>query len=166
MKKYLSLLKKRSFKGPASIWKRLFAFILDLLIIDVVAGFPFRRMLSNVLPQTGFIETYQFLVTNPSLRTTLFLISLALSFIALLYFSVLEYYTGQTIGKILANITVESDTKKLLFWQCIVRNLFLIPVFPLALLWIIDPIWLFYTKGQKRLSDVFAKTRVVEQITY
>ena len=166
MKEYLSLLKKRSFKGPASIWKRLFAFILDLLLVDLVCGYPFRRMLSNIIPKGNYIEVYRFLVNNPGLKSTLFMMSNALGFLAMLYFSILEYYTGQTVGKILANIAVESETKKLAFWQCLVGNIFLIPVFPLVLLWIIDPIWLFYTKGHQRLSDVFARTKVIETYTF
>ena len=160
------MLKKRSFKGPASIWKRLFAFILDFFIIDLVCGYPFRRILESIVPQGSYTEILQFLVANPQLKTTLFFMSVALGFIALLYFAILEYYAGQTIGKILANITVESETKKLAFWQCLVSNLFLIPVFPLFLLWIVDPIWLIYTKGKKRLSDVLAKTKVVEMYTF
>ncbi|MBW2984979.1 RDD family protein [Candidatus Woesearchaeota archaeon] len=167
MKKYLSLLKKRSFKGPASIWKRLFAFILDFLLIDLICGYPFRRILESIVPKgSGYTELYQFLVANPGLKTPLFMMSIALGFIAMLYFAVLEYYTGQTIGKMLTNITVESETKKLAFWQCLVGNLFLIPIFPLILLWLIDPLWLLYTKGKKRLSDVLAKTNVVEMYTF
>ncbi|MFC1704921.1 RDD family protein [Nanoarchaeota archaeon] len=166
MKNYLNLLKKRSFKGPASIWKRLIAFVLDILLVDIVAGYPFRKILENVIPQGSYTETYNFLLNNPGLKNTLFLISLALGFVTLLYFAILEYHTGQTIGKMLANIQVESETKKLAFWQCIVGNIFLIPVFPLMLLWILDPLWLMYTKGQKRLSDIFAKTKVVEKFTF
>lgn len=166
MRDYLRLLKKRSFKGPASIWKRLFAFVLDLLLVDLVCGYPFRRILSRIIPKGSYIEVYQFLVNNPGLKSTLLMMSISLGFIAMLYFSILEYYTGQTVGKILANIKVESDTKKLAFWQCLVGSLFLIPIFPLILLWIIDPLWLLYTKGNKRLSDVFARTKVVETYTF
>lgn len=166
MKNYLSLLKKRSFKGPASVWKRLFAFVLDILIIDLVAGYPFRKMLENMIPIGPYTEVYQFLVNNPQLKGTLFMMSIALAILAILYFSLLEYYTGQTIGKMLANITVESETKKLLFWQCLVRSLFLLPFFPFFLLWVIDPMWMIYTKGKKRLSDVISKTKVIEQVTF
>ncbi len=166
MKKYLSLLKKRSFKGPASLWKRLFAFILDFLLIDLICGYPFRRILESLVPKGSYAEVYQFLVANPRLKGTLFMMSIALGFIAMLYFAILEYYTGQTIGKIIANLTVESETKKLAFWQCLVGNLFLIPVFPLILLWIIDPLWLVYTKGKKRLSDVLARTKVVQTYAF
>jgi len=85
-----------------------------------------------------------------------------LSILALFYFAILEYKLGQSIGKIFMNIKVISITKKLLFWQCIGRSLFLLPVFPFFLLWAIDPLFLFFNKKGQRLSEFLTKTKVVE----
>ncbi len=167
MKEYLSLLKKRSFKGPASIWKRLLAFIIDLFVIDFVCSYPFRKLLDGVIPQGDFSEVYSFLANVGELRGLILSVSIAWGAAAMLYFALLEYYnSGQTIGKMVLDIKVESERKNLYFWQCLVRSIFLIPIFPIMLLWILDPLWLVYTKGQKRLSDLIAMTKVTENYTY
>ncbi|MEM4397999.1 MAG: RDD family protein, partial [Candidatus Woesearchaeota archaeon] len=46
-------------------------------------------------------------------------------------------------------------------FQSILRNLFLIPLFPFYLLWIIDPIYLLITKT--RLSEKYSKTLLIEE---
>jgi hypothetical protein len=77
---------------------------------------------------------------------------------ALAYFSYQEFKFGDTIGKRLLKLYVKSDTKKLKYWQCLVRSLYFIPVFPLILLWIIDPVMTFFSDKNRRLSEIVSKT--------
>jgi uncharacterized RDD family membrane protein YckC len=163
-KKGLNLPKERAFIGPALVWKRLFAFVADLLIINLVLFFPFKRIIQKSIPEfASYSEAYSFLSANQSYTTTLTIVSLVMSLFAVLYFALLEQKLGQTPGKMLFNIFVISDVKKLSFWQCVVRSLFLIPVFPFFLLWIIDPLFLFFTKTNQRLSEILSKTRTVSK---
>jgi len=160
-RKSLNLPGERRFKGPALLWKRMVAFIIDLLVIDIVLAFPFRKIILRLSPDVGFKETYSLLMNNPEFAKTLTIVSIFISILALLYFSITEYKVKQTVGKILMNIYVVSTEKKMRYWQCVVRNLFLFPVFPFFLLWVIDPVFLLFNKNGQRLSEVISKTRVV-----
>lgn len=68
---------------------------------------------------------------------------------------------SQTIGKKLMNIYVVSNINNLKRWQLFVRNLVFVPIFPFDLLMILDPIFMFFTKTNQRLTEILSKTRVV-----
>jgi uncharacterized RDD family membrane protein YckC len=159
--KNLNLPKEATFKGPAILWKRMFAFLIDLFIIDLVAGFSLRSLLTGLIPETSFIESFNYLASNSQLTSTISLITFFFGFIALLYFALLEYKLGQSIGKMLMNIKVESDTDSLTFFACMIRSMFLIMITPLIFLWIIDPFFMFFTKDKRRLSEILSKTRTI-----
>ncbi len=162
-KRGLRLPRERTFTGPALIWKRLLAFVADLLIINLVIFFPFKGIIKESIPEFGsYSEAYSFLSSNQSYTTTLTMVSLVMSLFAILYFALLEHKTGQTPGKMLFNISVANDVKKMSFWQFFVRSLFIIPVFPFVLLWIIDPLFMLFTKTNQRLSEILSKTRTVQ----
>jgi len=163
-KRGLRLPKERTFTGPALVWKRLLAFVADLLIINLVIFFPFKRIIQRAIPEFGsYSEAYSFLSSNQSYTTTLTVVSLVMSVFAILYFVLLEQKIGQTPGKMLFNISVVSDVKKIRCWQFIVRSLFIIPIFPFVLLWVIDPLFMFFTKTSQRLSEILSKTKTVER---
>jgi hypothetical protein len=163
-KRGLRLPKERTFTGPALVWKRLLAFVADLLIINLIIFFPFRRIIQRAVPEfSSYSEAYSFLSSNQSYTATLTIVSLIMALFALLYFVLIEYKLGQTPGKMLLNISITGETKVLSFWQFVVRSLFIIPVFPFILLWVIDPLFLFFTKTNQRLSEVLSKTRTVEK---
>jgi len=164
-KKYIKLPKAKSFTGPASVWKRLLAFIIDLMVINLIIVFPFRKIFQKITP-TSYSETYNFLLNNPGYTKLMTVITITIGLLALLYFVILENRLQQTIGKILLNIYIVSDKKKLRFWQVLVRSLFLLPAFPFFLLWVIDPLFLFFTKNNQRLSEIISKTRTVENYVY
>ena len=70
---------------------------------------------------------------------------------------------SQTIGKKIMNIYVVGDSEKPGKWQLLIRNLFFIPIFPFDLLFIVDPIFMLFTKSNQRLTEILGKTRVVEK---
>lgn len=158
----LNLPKQRTFKGPALMWKRILAFVIDMIIIDFVIGFPFRNVIIKLVPVEGFSENYAYLSTNPTLVSALSLILFMFGMLALLYFAILEYKIGQTIGKMFMNIKVEPDKDQLGFLACVLRSMFLLFIFPFILLWIIDPLFILFNKDGRRLSEILSKTRTVE----
>ena len=148
--------------AQASILKRLFAFVIDILIIDIVVLFPFTGLIDRIIPDIGsFSKTFEFLSNSSSNSITL-IVFIAAAF-AILYFVILEKKLGQSPGKMLFNLYVKSQTKDLKYWQLFVRSMFLIPFFPFILLWVIDPIVMFFTKENQRLSEILSKTKDVEK---
>ena len=83
--------------------------------------------------------------------------------LALLYFYLLEKKLAQSIGKVLFGLYVRSQEKELKRWQIFVRSMFLMPVFPFVLLWLVDPIVMLFNKENQRLSEILSKTKVVEE---
>lgn len=163
-KRGLNLPKERTFLGPALVWKRMLAFLADLLIVNLTIIFPFRRVIEKAMPKfSSYSEAYNFVVSNESYTAMLTFASLVISVLVILYFVLLERKVQQTPGKMLFNIYVLSDNEKATFWQFFARSLFIIPVFPFFLLWVIDPMFMFFTKTNQRLSEVLSKTRTVER---
>jgi uncharacterized RDD family membrane protein YckC len=152
---------KKTFLAQASVLKRLGAFIIDLLIINIVILFPFTKLLEKIIPQSSFSGAFELLSADQS--GTLTVVMLAISFLSILYFMTLEGKLGQTPGKMLFKLFVRGREKELRKWQLLVRSMFLIPVFPFVLLWIIDPVVMLFTKQNQRLSEILSKTTVVEK---
>ena len=155
---------KKTFLANASVLKRFAAFIIDILIINLIILFPFRRIFKDLVPETAsFSEAFSYLSANNGLNTSVTIIMSVVALLSLLYFMLLEKKLGQSPGKMLFNLFVKSQTKDLKYWQLFVRSMFLIPVFPFILLWLIDPIVMFFTKENQRLSEILSKTKTVEQ---
>lgn len=158
----LNLPKEATFKGPALIWKRMVAFMLDIIILDFVIGFPLRKVMTKVVPVNDFSGSYTYFLANPKATAILTVIIIFYGMLVMLYFAILEYHTGQTVGKIFTNIKVESDKKEISFFACLIRNMYFIFIFPFILLWVIDPLFMLFTKEKRRLSEILSGTRTVE----
>ncbi|MBN2421804.1 RDD family protein [Candidatus Woesearchaeota archaeon] len=165
----LNLPKKRKIEVNASLWKRIIAFIVDCFIILIVA-YPLFNVMMDYIPvpslETDIISSVNymnsFLLTNPEIKNRINTVNLFILVIAFLYFLVMEFKLQQTPGKMLLKLDIRSIVKKqnkLGFWQCFVRNLFILFNF----IFLIDIVY-YVIKGQ-RLSDVLAKTKVVEVIS-
>lgn len=160
----LNLPKAATMKAPAAVWKRIFAFLIDILLIDFLFAFPFKGLFKKLVPSGGYFETVDYLTTSPRASTLLTLTIFLIGVLALLYFAILEYKTGQTIGKMLMNIQVEPTQKKGHFYQYLIRSMFLIAVFPFVILWILDPLFMIFSKEKRRLSEILSRTRTIESI--
>ena len=161
----LNLPSQRTMEIGASLWKRIGAFLLDLVILDFIVFYPFRNILTSLVPTMGsFSEVYVYLTTNPTASAQLNFIILVIALLSLAYFAILESKLGYTIGKYVFHIRVTTIDASIprSFWRCIVRNLFLIPYFPFIMLWLVDPIYMALTKENQRLCEVITKTKVVE----
>ena len=160
--KNLKLPKEKIFTAPALIWKRIAAFLIDIMVINFTILFPFKTLLESFVPQNySFTEAYNTMGSN--LNTGyIAVVSVLMFLLVMLYFAKLEKKYGQTIGKRLLKLHVASDNKEIKSWQIYVRSIFFIPIFPFLLLWLLDPLFMIFTKTGQRLSEILSKTRTVE----
>jgi uncharacterized RDD family membrane protein YckC len=149
--------------GP-SVWKRLAACLLDILLINIIIIAPFQEVLLAKIPASvSFGETYGFLASHPETVMLLNSIILLVGVFTFFYFMLLEYTIGQTFGKIIMNLKVESKGGLPGFLQSMGRSLFLIPVFPFTLILVADIVYLIIHRD-RRLSEQFTHTKVVQVI--
>ncbi|MFH0875043.1 MAG: RDD family protein [archaeon] len=164
----LRLPKRREIEVNASIWKRLFAFLIDVAIVLLITS-PLFNIVSKYVPLSeneNILETItqlnDYFTKNTAVIDKVNSINMAVLIIAYIYFVLFEYILSQTPGKIFLKLTVkhiDPKEKKLKFYQCLIRNLFVLVSFII----VID-IVNFAFRGV-RLSDFFAKTRAVEVYT-
>ena len=88
MKTKLNLPKEATFTGPAVLWKRALAFLIDIIILDFVVGFPLRRVFVKVAPVGDFSLQYSYFASNPKAIALLSLIMVVYGLLALLYFAI------------------------------------------------------------------------------
>ncbi len=156
----------KEFIGPASIWRRTFAFAIDLFIIYFIIIKPFDRIYSKIIPEG---MTYEFIKIyfeqNPQLKLMLTTISFAIGILIVLYFSYLEFKIQQTPGKILLGLYIiaDKDTK---FWNYMISNITFIPVVPFVFLWIIDPIHMFLSPKNQRFMEKINRIMVVQKYKF
>lgn len=148
---------------PAPPSRRFLAFLVDFFIINFFIAAPFRKLLDSLIPEDmGLMKVDEFLTSNTEAASFILVIALASGILSLLYFAVLEYKLGCTIGKILFGLRViNGNGETPLFWQCLVRSLFIIPVFPFVIFWVIDPVYVFITPTKQRLLEVWSRTRTI-----
>ena len=167
----LNLPEQRVFVGPARLWKRLLCFIVDLSILDLFVYTFFSDAAAKIIGNNpGFSSTYRLISEIPSKTNSLVLLFTTIIFLTLAYFVLLQYTTGQTVGCILLRMKVVSQAEGNrhgipAFWQCLLRNLFVIPAVPFIFLWAIDPLYMLFTKGDQRLTEFISKTIVIEEFT-
>lgn len=148
---------------PAALWKRAFAYVIDVFVINLVIIMPFQKVLEELgkgFADRGFFETYKILTQTElqAILPKLLFIFTIISFLSVLYWAVLEYKIGQSVGKILFNIYVKSQTEKLTFWQCFLRNVTKVSTLPL----ILDASYMIFTRSYQRYFEKISKTFVVE----
>ncbi len=153
--------KERRITAPASVLKRIAAFIVDMIILEFVLMWPFRKIFTAQVPTDSLKITTDFFSTNPEIATGLYISAGIVAGLAILYFAVLEWKFQQTIGKMIFGLYV-TNKKRLNLATCIFRNIFLIPFFPFILLLVTEPLFMIFTKEHQRLLEIITKTKVVE----
>ena len=141
-KKSLRLPKKRTIEINASIFKRLLAFIIDLLIVYFIVTITFSSTISQYIPESAslgeMVAEINRLTSDPSFQSLMYMMSLSFTLILIIYFVVLEWKLGQTLGKMLFNVHVKSERKKLTLLQMVIRNLSFIFLTFFQLLFLLD----------------------------
>ena len=136
---------------PAPFWRRMLAFIFDLLVINLVVAWPFQSALQ------------QYALNSFSLQSVIpqraYFIVFLIFILALLYFTFLEYYIGQTPGQMLLNIKSIENNGRMALWKAFIRNIFILPFFPFYILWIVEPLHLAFYR--QRLLERWTNTTTV-----
>lgn len=159
--------KAHNVEVQASVFKRITAFLIDMLILQFIVLGPMDSLYASVLPSgAGFSEMIANLQADNEKIAMVSFLSAVSGIFAMLYFAMLESKLGQSIGKMAMKIYVKSDENNLSFWKCLLRSFFLMPVMPFSILMLIDPISAFFTKGNRRLLEMLTKTRTVESLPY
>lgn len=145
---------------PAAVWKRILAFLLDLYLGLAVAS----SLITLIAPSANIAVADA--IAQPSLIVTP-LLAAAFVYLAIfitLYHVACEYIVGQTPGMLLFGLSIRNNRAQgkdgLTFGQALVRNLFLIPLFPFYLFWLVEP--LFYVFQGERLLEHWTRTETVE----
>jgi hypothetical protein len=155
MADYLHLLRPRTgtIQREAGFLRRTGAFLFDILLLDIAITAPFASIFEHVLERAQEVG-----VTNLVLTGREFGAAVMVFLIAYAYFVIFEYVLGQTPGMMLARTSVKGARR---LWPHLVRNSFLIPIFPFVLFWIIEPFAiLFYRRG---VLEYVSSTRTLYQ---
>ena len=147
-----------------SIWKRGFAFLIDLIIIQIIVNLAFSSYIKqNIGNDMSIIETYRYINANYELFSGFLLtISIITATILLIYFALLEWKLNQSIGKMVFKIKINSYDKKVKLWQTLIRNLpkALLLINYVSWIFLLDLTYLAFTK--QRFFDKLANTHVVK----
>jgi hypothetical protein len=150
---------KKFFQRPihASLWRRVIAYIIDILLVATVVTYPLQSMFDDI-PQQSFTSLFSYLQNHSDLAFRMAGVFLAIALLSIFYWTILEYTLHQSVGKLLLNISVVSTTKQFTFFQCFVRN---IPKFSNILL-ILDCSFMFFKGGNQRFFETLSNTEVVQ----
>jgi len=148
-------------------WRRSGAFLLDILIINLIIIYPFRGIFSNYFGKLSFARSMA--LASQAIPSNVYWALFFISVLALLYFTFFDYYLGQTLGQMILkikSISLKSDDGRIDMWTAILRNCFVMPFFPFYIFWIVDPIYLAFYK-ERFLEKISAtKTVYTEEIRH
>ena len=116
----------------------------------------------RAMPVSDFTALRAALEGQVHISGTLTFALLAMALLAMLYFAICESAVGQTVGKMLFGIRVAGVASPASFWRCLMRSLFLLPVFPFITFWLIDPLYMFFTQSSQRLLERWSRTVTIE----
>lgn len=164
-KRGLNLPKKRVITAPASLIKRFVGYFIDLFIVNIVIISPFRSIFNHLIPSSlGVAEVQIYLQSNADARQIIISMAILIGILIVTYFTYFEYKLQQTPGKmIMKNFIVPEKGKTLTIWNYLISNLTFIPFFPFFLLWIIDPIHMFFSKKNQRFMEKISNIVVMEK---
>ena len=138
---------------PATLWKRIGAYVLDSLVVSFVVVLPFQ----DLFPKDKM--TYTFFLENPDAIAKMFFLVLITAFMTVMYWSVFEYKFAQTLGKMLMKIEVKAVSGKLTFYNFFIRNISKMSTLLLA----IDSWPLLTAKSHQRYLEKVSNTEVAEK---
>lgn len=136
----------------AGFWVRFFAYLVDLLLINIVLG---GLIVKNILI---FASIQHF---------TLFYLSLygiITGILFYVYFTVMTKYFGQTLGKMIFGLKVVTDSGKQLDWTTVLFREWIGRFISttISILYLIVP----FTKKHKAVHDFIADTYVIHERSY
>jgi uncharacterized RDD family membrane protein YckC len=139
-------------------WKRLLAYLLDIFLLSFLVLGPLTKPFE--MDSTGESLSEMLSVTFSSQYLGL---AFTIAFFVLLYWSVLEFWFGQTFGKIILGLRVEgTKNKPLSFLQALIRNITKLS----SLLLFFDTLYMFFTKKDQRYFESLSDTHVVVEVPH
>ena len=140
-------------RGNASLWKRFFAYVVDFLVINIIILWPFKDYFIQASQNIG-MESFKI----SGINSKFFAVSLAVAFLTILYWAILEFFTNQSVGKMIFDIKVKS-LKSHRFFDFFIRNISKISIVVL----VIDCFYIFFNKDNQRIFEKISSTKVVER---
>ena len=148
--------------GNVGFWKRVFSFIIDIMIINLTIIYPFRGSFTKYFGKLTIAESMT--AADGAISSNIYAIIFIISLLALL-FTFFEYYLGQSPGQMLLRIKVVSINighSGITFWRAMIRNLYILLFFPFyPTVMIIDIVYLAFYK--ERLLEKITGTRTVHE---
>tara|TARA_Y100000310_G_C20533242_1_gene739570 strand:+ start:624 stop:1079 length:456 start_codon:yes stop_codon:yes gene_type:complete len=142
-------------KKGAAFWRRVIAYIIDVMVVSFVVVGPFSNKLVTSVEGESVMEL--FANVQSTFTTEAFIIGIVVSLLTLLYWTFLEWKFNQSVGKMLLRIQV--FPKKINFNQAMLRNVTKLSTFILVL----DVVYMFVTKGNQRFFEKLSNTMVINE---
>ena len=137
----------------ASFWRRFFAYIFDSLFLTFVILAPLIQPFKMNFSDLSFSDAMSMLVSSHYIALT-FVIAL----FVLLYWSILECWLGQTLGKMIFGLSVEGRKKKpISYLQALIRNISKVS----TVLLFFDTLYMLVTQKKRRFFEVLSDTQVI-----
>ncbi len=156
-------------------WRRLLGFVLDCLILTLLTGALWGRLIASFAnrlaryqssyPDSGTSSAHAALGRVFTQTTGPFLIELCFTIcVAVLYYWLLTAYWGTTIGKRWAGVWVVTarDQSRVSMTAAFLRALvFVVGAEVVPLFFLVDNLWLLWDQRRQCLHDKLARTIVV-----
>jgi uncharacterized RDD family membrane protein YckC len=141
---------------PAALWKRVAAYFIDIVLVTYVILSPLTKGIDVKGDSVG--EFYSTLSNNPELAKNFIIVMFLSSLLIVLYWTILDYANGASVGKMLMRLKVISKNKKMTFSQSFVRNITKMS----STLLLLDGLYMIFKKTNLRYFEAFTNTEVVE----
>ena len=139
------------------VWKRLVALIIDLVVFGIILGILFKIFPGTCIEGACDIRIYIGSIEMCGLVAWLFLL------LDFLYYIILEWKLGGTLGKLAIGIRVKNlEGEQIDIKASLIRNILRIVDF-LPFFYIGGVFLILCSKRNQRLGDKIAKTVVVEK---
>ncbi len=139
----------------APLWKRVVAYVLDVFLLTLVLSpltHPFQVEENQSLAE----------ILSVTFSSQYLALAFILAFFFLIYWSVLECWFGQSVGKIILGISVEGIKKKQIsFLQAVIRTVTKLS----SLLLFFDVLYMLLKRKDQRYFEVLSDTHVVEEVS-
>ncbi len=140
-------------------WRRVFAILVDSILIGILFS-----VLTHFFGTTTHVGSTS---TNLATQSTLSGIpSMVFSVVTILYFIIMEWQVGGTLGKMILGIKVtDLNGNKISFGSAFLRNLLrIVDAFPYVIPYLTGLIVVLTSSQKQRVGDKVAKTLVIRKV--
>ena len=145
-----------------SFWRRAFSLLVDIVIINLVTSYPFSELSKKYFGEMTIAQAMT--IGEQIIPSIMYWAVFIISILALLYFTLFEYFLGQSPGQMLLrvkSVSIDAKKKKITFWRALISNCFILPYFPFFVLWIVEPIHLIIYK--ERFLEHITHTKTIHE---